>query len=1029
MNHYRMPRWIWNVLSIVLLLGSTHADVGNVWVVSKTDTSITIDWNVTDSDHPECSPPFYQVCWKESGTLAIVCNQNSATMTTHPYTITGLDCGTEYKIKVHANTWRKNWRGKLVDKDMREVQTIKVETKPCYVITGHGSCYSTDAQQTSIDIEIDWSVPSDFAFARLGYKKHSKVLLDIKKKTGDRGTNIANYSPNSTRGIIQFAPVLGTNVVHVTGLEECTKYDFHAFGFSSSPQHDPGTYIGGETVKTLGDCGGGVFGLGAFLQRHSAESIHSYLAAIEAFYGPSFTSARSTSGVIVLPDRLLAIDHVAGASTMTVSTLESRRKTQMRRLAATVLPCAPSAATMRAADMGSNRFALVRGDASFAVLDVANPLAPAIVGTCTLPGPAVDVVVRGSVAFAACRNAGLAVISLANPASPALLSTIQAIGEVTDAEASGNSLFVASRDIGVLGFDISNPIAPNFTLLYSPGYVSNAEQLTTDGTRVFVANSAGLEVLDATTLAFLGRRVGVSGVKEVKYGGTMCWLLGTMQDGPSVYSGVHCVDVSSPANIVRRSTFDPAQSAPGGTVLGIGGMGQDGVEFVCLGAGGASALDPRHPDALQEIGRWAPGSSPLLAHLAALDPSFATALQVENEEGVNGIWMEDMWEVFFTIHRDTFDAWQSEPALAAAGLDLATFVQTHFPSEWTEYQQEIDPTGHIGFNIDLGSSNAPPSASYDGAIHRAGTWSSVGAPWNATLTDPEGRASIMVASSTNSVEGAFASPLLDGDDEKLYEDGQSIGGPGSSVTWTFSNLVPGSYRVTTYAWNPNDSGASVSIDVAGSAQGAVACGGTWLGQPIPGTSHVVHDVQLAGTTMTLTATTLSGTGFLDGFQLVRLPDTSTFTSFCAGDGSGTPCPCANNGLDGHGCANSSFASGALLDGTGIASVSADTVQLQASSMTGATCVFFQGTSDMAPVVVGDGLGCVTGSVIRLGTKSVVAGTSAFPQGGDPLVSVRGQIPPSGATRYYQCFYRNAAAGFCPPGTSNRTNGLVITWAP
>ena len=160
-----------------------------------------------------------------------------------------------------------------------------------------------------------------------------------------------------------------------------------------------------------------------------------------------------------------------------------------------------------------------------------------------------------------------------------------------------------------------------------------------------------------------------------------------------------------------------------------------------------------------------------------------------------------------------------------------------------------------------------------------------------------------------------------------------------------------------------------------------------------------------------------------------VPGASAFSAFCLGDGTGTACPCGNNGTAGRGCANSSFAAGALLAGSGTASVTADTAVLTASSMTGATCVFFQGTAQQAPVVVDDGLGCVTGTVIRLGTKSVAANASSFPQVGDPLISVRGALPGAGGTRYYQCFYRNAVAAFCPPATSNRTNGVVITWAP
>jgi Tol biopolymer transport system component len=157
-------------------------------------------------------------------------------------------------------------------------------------------------------------------------------------------------------------------------------------------------------------------------------------------------------------------------------------------------------------------------------------------------------------------------------------------------------------------------------------------------------------------------------------------------------------------------------------------------------------------------------------------------------------------------------------------------------------------------------------------------------------------------------------------------------------------------------------------------------------------------------------------------------DPPTFAAFCAGDGTSGACPCLNNGSAGNGCANSSFASGANLTATGTPSVSADSVILNASQMTGSVALFYQGGSQLPPAVIDDGLGCVGGPIIRLGAKAA-AGTSSFPQAGDPSVSVRGSIPPAGGTFYYQCIYRNAAAAFCPIATTNRTNGVKITWAP
>ena len=67
-------------------------------------------------------------------------------------------------------------------------------------------------------------------------------------------------------------------------------------------------------------------------------------------------------------------------------------------------------------------------------------------------------------------------------------------------------------------------------------------------------------------------------------------------------------------------------------------------------------------------------------------------------------------------------------------------------------------------------------------------------------------------------------------------------------------------------------------------------------------------------------------------------------------------------------------------------------------------------------------------VTRLGTKSSVAGASQFPGAGDPAVSVKGQLPPAGGTRYYQVWYRNTAP-FCTGAVFNLTNGVEVDWYP
>jgi hypothetical protein len=153
-------------------------------------------------------------------------------------------------------------------------------------------------------------------------------------------------------------------------------------------------------------------------------------------------------------------------------------------------------------------------------------------------------------------------------------------------------------------------------------------------------------------------------------------------------------------------------------------------------------------------------------------------------------------------------------------------------------------------------------------------------------------------------------------------------------------------------------------------------------------------------------------------------------TFCSGDGLGptptTPCPCANFGSTGHGCANSGNAAGARLEGSGFPEP--DTVVLTSTLMTGTSpCVFLQGDA-LEDVVFGDGVRCAGGNLIRLRTQAVGGGASVYPAPGDPSVSTRGQVTPgSGVRRYYQTYYRNAATLFCPPETFNVTNGLVVDW--
>jgi hypothetical protein len=105
------------------------------------------------------------------------------------------------------------------------------------------------------------------------------------------------------------------------------------------------------------------------------------------------------------------------------------------------------------------------------------------------------------------------------------------------------------------------------------------------------------------------------------------------------------------------------------------------------------------------------------------------------------------------------------------------------------------------------------------------------------------------------------------------------------------------------------------------------------------------------------------------------------------------------------------------------------LSLNGSGMPNSSALYFQGTTAISGgmgAVFGDGLRCAGGTVIRLGTKTNVAGASSYPSG-STSISVKGANA-AGNVRTYQCWYRNAAA-FCTASTFNLTNGVQCTWAP
>jgi hypothetical protein len=169
-----------------------------------------------------------------------------------------------------------------------------------------------------------------------------------------------------------------------------------------------------------------------------------------------------------------------------------------------------------------------------------------------------------------------------------------------------------------------------------------------------------------------------------------------------------------------------------------------------------------------------------------------------------------------------------------------------------------------------------------------------------------------------------------------------------------------------------------------------------------------------------------------GALYVDGPVTGSVVSACFGDGTITPCPCAQNGGAPAGCPNSVQATGGELQWTGQPDVSANTFVVTGKRLTPGAPVLLVGGSALAPggIVFGDGLLCLSGVLTRLAVRVTdAAGTLVYPAvGTDPSIALAGGIPPAGGVQHYQLVYRDSPP-FCTSGTFNTTNALSVTWMP
>jgi hypothetical protein len=94
---------------------------------------------------------------------------------------------------------------------------------------------------------------------------------------------------------------------------------------------------------------------------------------------------------------------------------------------------------------GTKLYLVSRSTPSLVVVDLANPAAPAVLATLTLPATANAVTIVGNDAFIAAGSTGLVTVDISNPAAPRLTDTTAVGGVAWDVEVIGDYAYIANE--------------------------------------------------------------------------------------------------------------------------------------------------------------------------------------------------------------------------------------------------------------------------------------------------------------------------------------------------------------------------------------------------------------------------------------------------------------------------------------------------------------------------------------------------------------------------------------------------------
>lgn len=206
-----------------------------------------------------------------------------------------------------------------------------------------------------------------------------------------------------------------------------------------------------------------------------------------------------------------------------------------------------------AAVAANEELALIGEGPRLAVVDLADPAAPVVIGRTP---PFLDVIqvvaTDGAIALAAGRDGGLHVIDLADPAAPVAIGFLPTSDSVREIALDGRRAIVAAGYAGLLLVDLADPAAPAVAGSLYVG--ETAWAVAVSGDYAYVASGGALRVVEISDPAApveVGAYRPARGVWDVATDGHYAYVAGG-------WDGLLLVDVSRPDRPIEVGQFHPA---------------------------------------------------------------------------------------------------------------------------------------------------------------------------------------------------------------------------------------------------------------------------------------------------------------------------------------------------------------------------------------------------------------------------------------------------------------------------------------